>query len=485
MLKLTVDRVFAAPKIRLVTRPRRQPNLQLASIHQLTNNNIFQHHPSPISKTSKRLPHNMAGPQTVKTRILIISDTHSTPLQPTTSPNPFRQPLPSADILIHCGDLTMKGLTSEYHKTLDLLASIDAPIKLVIAGNHDRTLDKTWMEEHQNHLWEGETYEEAREFWFGEKGRARREGVVMLEEGVHEVPLKNGGVLTVSCSFPFYLSYLTLFVTRFGDMVRIRRKQWKSFGNIFNESLWTSNPTNIKFIVPLDTHHEPIHERRTLDPSATSHHLPLHHHKHKEKLLTSSFPNQLYTSQYQPEFCDWAFPYWKHEDRYNISNVLIDAKHISVNPIPSFSAKQLDVICTHGPPFKRGDITPHGNVGCPHLLKAVARAKPLIHCFGHIHEGWGAETVTWADTPKREPQQTIQEFKDGGWEKYIKSVETVEVDKKEVMEQRAVLVDASKTGGKEVIRGEQTLMVNAAIMDAGYHPVNAAFLVDVDLPLMK
>ncbi|THX34819.1 Metallo-dependent phosphatase [Aureobasidium pullulans] len=331
----------------------------------------------------------MAEPQTVKTRILIISDTHSTPLQPTTSPNPFRQPLPPADILIHCGDLTMKGLTSEYHKTLDLLASIDAPIKLVIAGNHDRTLDKTWMEKHQNHLWDGETYEEAREFWFGEKGRARTEGVVMLEEGVHEVPLKNGGVLT------------------------------------------------------------------------------------------------LYTSQYQPEFCDWAFPYWKHEDRYNISNVLIDAKHISSNPIPSFSAKQLDVICTHGPPFKRGDITPHGNVGCPHLLKAVARAKPLIHCFGHIHEGWGAEKVTWEDTPKREPQQTIQEFKDGGWEKSIKSVETVEVDKKEVMEQRAVYVDASKTSGKEVIRGEQTLMVNAAIMDAGYHPVNAAFLVDVDLPLKK
>ncbi|THW15787.1 Metallo-dependent phosphatase [Aureobasidium pullulans] len=331
----------------------------------------------------------MAEPQTVKTRILIISDTHSTPLQPTTSPNPFRQPLPSADILIHCGDLTMKGLTSEYHKTLDLLASINAPIKLVIAGNHDRTLDKTWMEKHQNHLWDGETFEEAREFWFGEKGRARTDGVVMLEEGVHEVPLKNGGVLT------------------------------------------------------------------------------------------------LYTSQYQPEFCDWAFPYWKHEDRYNISNVLIDAKHISSNPIPSFSAKQLDVICTHGPPFKRGDITPHGNVGCPHLLKAVARAKPLIHCFGHIHEGWGAERVTWGDTPKREPQQTIQEFKDGGWEKSIKNVETVEVDKKEVMEQRAVYVDASKTSGKEVIRGEQTLMVNAAIMDAGYHPVNAAFLVDVDLPLKK
>ncbi|CAD0050504.1 unnamed protein product, partial [Aureobasidium pullulans] len=407
---LTVNRVFAAPKIRLVTRSRRQPKLQIASIHQLTtNNNTFQRLPNSISKTSKRLPHNMAEPQTVETRILIISDTHSTPLQPTKSPNPFRQPLPSADILIHCGDLTMKGLTSEYHKTLDLLASIDAPIKLVIAGNHDRTLDKTWMEKHQNHLWDGETYDEAREFWFGEKGRARTEGWSCWRRACMRNP-----------------------------------RSQRDFPSSTSPPPQTQDKaTNI--FLPKPALHVPIPTR----------------------------------------ILRLGFPYWKHEDRYNISNVLIDAKHISANPIPSFSAQQLDVICTHGPPFKRGDITPHGNVGCPHLLKAVARAKPLIHCFGHIHEGWGAETVTWADTPKREPQQTIQEFKDGGWEKSIKSVETVEVDKKEVMEQRAVFVDASKEGGKEVIRGEQTLMVNAAIMNAEYHPVNAAFLVDVDLPLKK
>ena len=143
----------------------------------------------------------MSTPQTVKTRILIISDTHSTPLAPTSSSQPFRQPLPSADVLIHCGDLTMIGLPSEYHKTLDMLASIDAPVKLIIAGNHDRTLDKTWMKNHERKLkgrkWE-EMYEEAREMWFGEEGRARKEGVRMLEEGVHDVELGNGAVLKVS-----------------------------------------------------------------------------------------------------------------------------------------------------------------------------------------------------------------------------------------------------------------------------------------------
>jgi predicted phosphodiesterase len=68
---------------------------------------------------------------TIKTRVLIISDTHNAPLsrrngaEPTA---PFKSPLPSADLLIHCGDLTMTGQLDEYHRTLDMLAEIDAPV---------------------------------------------------------------------------------------------------------------------------------------------------------------------------------------------------------------------------------------------------------------------------------------------------------------------------------------------------------------------
>jgi predicted MPP superfamily phosphohydrolase len=149
----------------------------------------------------------------IKTRILIISDTHSTPLAPAFSSQPFRQPLPSADVLIHCGDLTMEGLASEYNKTLDMLASIDAPVKLIIAGNHDRTLDKTWAKNHEKFFWGKkweDVFEEAREMWFGAEGRAVKEGVRMLEEGVHEVELGNGGVLKVSRCFVI-LSIIIIF----------------------------------------------------------------------------------------------------------------------------------------------------------------------------------------------------------------------------------------------------------------------------------
>jgi hypothetical protein len=114
------------------------------------------------------------------------------------------------------------------------------------------------------------------------------------------------------------------------------------------------------------------------------------------------------------------------------------------------------------------------------LLKAVARAKPLVHCFGHIHEGWGAETVTWNDVLDTDETNTMEQFKSQGWQKHIKEVERVDVVQREVKEQRAVFVD-----GRGIKRGEQTLLVNAAIMDVGYTPVNAPFIVDLDLPMKR
>jgi predicted MPP superfamily phosphohydrolase len=78
----------------------------------------------------------------VKTRFLIISDTHSASPNQNAGENDiaFRPPLHKADVLLHCGDLTMVGLLHEYEKTLDMLESIDADLKLVIAGNHDISL---------------------------------------------------------------------------------------------------------------------------------------------------------------------------------------------------------------------------------------------------------------------------------------------------------------------------------------------------------
>ncbi|KAK2755380.1 metallophosphoesterase domain-containing protein 2 [Colletotrichum kahawae] len=71
----------------------------------------------------------------IKTRILIISDTHGA------SSLPGSQPLPPVDVAIHCGDLTEESKLVEFQNTMILMKSIDAPLKIVIAGNHDWTLD--------------------------------------------------------------------------------------------------------------------------------------------------------------------------------------------------------------------------------------------------------------------------------------------------------------------------------------------------------
>jgi Icc-related predicted phosphoesterase len=61
-------------------------------------------------------------------RIVAISDTHN------------RKPeVPSGDVLVHTGDLTMGGHLKEYVKALDWLASLKEqfPNIIFIAGNHD------------------------------------------------------------------------------------------------------------------------------------------------------------------------------------------------------------------------------------------------------------------------------------------------------------------------------------------------------------
>lgn len=148
-----------------------------------------------------------ASNASIPTHILIISDSHNAPLsvQDENSPFgpvPFREPLPAADVLIHCGDMTVDGQAYEYHQTLDMLRRIDAPVKLCIAGNHDRTMDPVWMEANPHHLPKSLAErmlecQQARDLWISPTGRARREGVTFLEEGIHVVPLPNGAELTV------------------------------------------------------------------------------------------------------------------------------------------------------------------------------------------------------------------------------------------------------------------------------------------------
>ncbi len=136
---------------------------------------------------------------TVPTRFLILSDTHNFDIHDTTLNNhPILASLPAADVVLHCGDLTHCGGTSSYKKAIKLLASIDAKLKLVIAGNHDLELDQGFWKTHLDEGDEPEDHDEALEVMRGKL--AQEAGVVYLDEGTHSFRLENGPRLSIYVS---------------------------------------------------------------------------------------------------------------------------------------------------------------------------------------------------------------------------------------------------------------------------------------------
>lgn len=217
------------------------------------------------------------------TRFLILSDTHGTW---TYLPS---NPAPSVDVLLHCGDLTQVGGLPSFRRAIADIASVDAPLKLIIAGNHDLELDEKWMRENVETDAELEDHGDCVQFMRSQKDL----GISFLEEGVHEFALQNGKIL------------------------------------------------------------------------------------------------RIYASPYTPEFNGYAFAFAKEEDRFNKGS----------NSIPD----EVDIVMMHGPPMFRDlddfslDKNQDGeHCGCEMLGTALRRARPVLHCFGHIHEGRGTMSMDWS-----------------------------------------------------------------------------------------
>jgi len=120
------------------------------------------------------------APTKIHTRFLILSDTHNYtfPLKPSKfETKKLLLPTPHADVVLHCGDLTEHGGIPAYKRCLAMLSSIDADLKLVIAGNHDLSLDgKFWASNCTK--WNGDEHGKATELVRGDI--AKEAGVVYL-----------------------------------------------------------------------------------------------------------------------------------------------------------------------------------------------------------------------------------------------------------------------------------------------------------------
>lgn len=116
------------------------------------------------SRSAECIPHSLSA---TPIRIVVISDTHSLHSRMTlvwATPERFvsflgmhrmcficilcsfvfLQPLPAGDILVHCGDMTNTGKATEIQSFVKWFASHPHPHKVMIAGNHDVTLDENF-----------------------------------------------------------------------------------------------------------------------------------------------------------------------------------------------------------------------------------------------------------------------------------------------------------------------------------------------------
>ena len=165
----------------------------------------------------------------------------------------------------------------------------------------------------------------------------------------------------------------------------------------------------------------------------------------------------IYASPYTPACGDWAFAYDCDHDRFNEPHQLSGgATSIAEHPMPSFP--DVDIVMTHGPPKSILDEYPQGNEGCRNLLHALRRARPRMHCYGHVHEANGMQLVDWQPMDSESGDAPNEEKSNRSGTAYPEATPF------------------------QLVHGQKTLMVNAAIMDGTNQPSNAPLLVDLDLP---
>ncbi|KAH8200190.1 hypothetical protein TruAng_005638 [Truncatella angustata] len=136
----------------------------------------------------------------IKTRLFIISDTHGGVFDVNDAQR--------AHVVIHCGDLNKESKIDEYRNTLDLLRRVPTPLKLIISGNHDLTLDEPTFRKQLSKTTQPiepglvkskfEDYGEPRRLF----DEVREAGIVLLDERNYEFALQDGALLRVYAS-PF------------------------------------------------------------------------------------------------------------------------------------------------------------------------------------------------------------------------------------------------------------------------------------------
>lgn len=135
----------------------------------------------------------------------------------------------------------------------------------------------------------------------------------------------------------------------------------------------------------------------------------------------------------------------------------------------NFSIHNVNVVMTHGPPQGILDsCCAAKHAGCPWLFEAGARARPLMHCFGLIHESWGGRFVAWYPRISLKPSHLTDIHNE-----LVHLIERLSTLKEGMPWPALAATNHSSTGPqpiKRLKRGAQTLFINAVIKGSSNRP---------------
>ena len=164
----------------------------------------------------------------------------------------------------------------------------------------------------------------------------------------------------------------------------------------------------------------------------------------------------MYASPYSLGDGEFAFGHGKIEDRYNVDvgDVKAGMECCAQNVVPGWP--EVDVMVTHGPPKGILDEGAGGRAGCEGLIRAVSRARPQVHCFGQVNEDAGAILVEWSEDKTKRGQDAARwkSRQTNGW-------------------------PYSQSDFSDLKFGDETLMINASIMDKDREATNKPWLMEV------
>ncbi|KAK3402985.1 hypothetical protein B0T20DRAFT_399708 [Sordaria brevicollis] len=282
----------------------------------------------------------------IKTRFLIISDTHCSPLAHSSLPTSLQ-----ADVAIHCGGLTQHSTIAEYKDALSLLKNlVNIPLKLVIAGHRD----------------------------------------LALQNAARNVDHRRA---------------YDLFITR-GAVTNNKNLSNKGGKSIFTRAQMEET--------------EKIRELFCAKEVQLEHGIYLlsGEGRHSFPLVNGAFL-EVYASGWTPHFSSSSSSLPEGGNKGETMGLQVTNQEATFQRLPPPSNEtahvfdigyNADVVITHGPPLGILDtINPGGasssswqkqheeqqHAGDPSLFAAVAMARPRLHCFGHVHGGWGAKLVRW------------------------------------------------------------------------------------------